>query len=82
MKQCGAKTKQDTFCQGNVLKNGRCRLHGGLSTGAKTEAGIQRQRIAHLKHGYYTNDAIAQRKQLRQLLKASNQLLAEIQLMK
>jgi hypothetical protein len=44
---CGAKTRKGQPCQAppvwNKLKdkpkNGRCKLHGGLSTGAKTDAG-------------------------------------------
>lgn len=46
---CGAKTRKGTPCnappvwdkKANSAKNGRCKLHGGLSTGAKTEAGLQ-----------------------------------------
>lgn len=72
MKRCGAKTRTGTPCQRYALKsvsNGRCRLHGGLSTGAKTEAGKQRQIASRLKHGYYTKEAIRQRRELRKLLK-------------
>ena len=29
-------------CQARALVNGRCRLHGGLSTGPRTEAGKRR----------------------------------------
>lgn len=32
---CGAKTTKGTPCQKKALKNGRCRLHGGKSTGPK-----------------------------------------------
>lgn len=32
---CGAKTRNGTPCQKRALKNGRCRLHGGKSTGPK-----------------------------------------------
>lgn len=32
---CGAKTRKGTPCQKNPLSNGRCRLHGGKSTGPK-----------------------------------------------
>jgi hypothetical protein len=31
--KCGAKTRRLTACQCPAMKNGRCRLHGGLSTG-------------------------------------------------
>jgi hypothetical protein len=44
---CDAKTRKNTLCQAppvwdknkDKAKNGRCKLHGGLSTGARTEKG-------------------------------------------
>lgn len=37
---CGAKTRAGTPCkQGGVFSNGRCKFHGGASTGPVTEAG-------------------------------------------
>ncbi|WP_419239489.1 HGGxSTG domain-containing protein [Photobacterium leiognathi] len=47
---CGAKTRQGTPCKrrGNK-KNGRCKLHGGKSTGAKTEQGKLASRVNALK---------------------------------
>jgi hypothetical protein len=37
---CGALTRKGTPCKlRGVYENGRCRLHGGLSTGPKSEAG-------------------------------------------
>ena len=37
---CSAKTRKGTPCQIKVIyKNGRCKLHGGLSTGPKTKKG-------------------------------------------
>ena len=44
--RCGAKTRQGTPCQCPGMRNGRCRIHGGLSTGPKTAAGIERIRKA------------------------------------
>lgn len=41
--RCGAKTRSGTPCRMKALySNGRCKLHGGLSTGPKTEAGKAR----------------------------------------
>jgi hypothetical protein len=40
--RCGAKTRGGTVCQCPAMPNGRCRLHGGLSTGPKTAEGIDR----------------------------------------
>lgn len=48
--RCGAKTRSGRPCQApavwdpvkNQPRNGRCRMHGGLSTGPKTPEGKQR----------------------------------------
>jgi hypothetical protein len=39
---CGAQTRKGTPCRCKALANGRCRLHGGLSTGPKTPEGKAR----------------------------------------
>ena len=36
---CGAKTRRGTMCVATAMKNGRCKNHGGLSTGPKTPEG-------------------------------------------
>ena len=37
---CGAKTRGGTPCKlTSIYKNGRCKFHGGLSTGPKTTEG-------------------------------------------
>ena len=41
---CGARTRKGTPCRCLALANGRCKLHGGLSTGPRTEEGRQRTR--------------------------------------
>ena len=41
--RCGAKTRRGAACLRPAnKKNGRCQLHGGASTGAKTEEGLAR----------------------------------------
>jgi hypothetical protein len=40
--------------------NGRCRIHGGLSTGPKTAEGIERIRQSRTKHGIYSQQWQAQ----------------------
>lgn len=37
--RCGAKTRRGTLCQCKALGSGRCKLHGGKSTGPKTAEG-------------------------------------------
>ena len=59
-KRCLAKTRRGTACQRAAYKhNGRCALHGGLSTGARTSAGLQCNSETHLKHGRRTKEKLA-----------------------
>jgi hypothetical protein len=76
--RCRAKTRKGTSCQAPAMKNGRCRLHGGKSTGPKTLGGIERIRQAHLKHGEYTKEAIASRKEFNTLLRQLKETMNEI----
>lgn len=47
---CGAKTRGGTPCRKAALKNGRCKLHGGKSTGPKDVTKLKGNKNA-LKHG-------------------------------
>ena len=50
--RCGAKKRRKkTPCGSPAMANGRCRIHGGLSTGPKTVEGIENIRKAQAKHG-------------------------------
>ena len=54
--RCDARTRSGMPCAKYPIKGKRrCRLHGGLSTGPKTEAGKARIAAAQLKHGRYLN---------------------------
>ena len=55
-----AKTRSGTPCKrvGDPI-NGRCRLHGGKSTGPRTEEGRARIAAAQFKHGNRSKAAIA-----------------------
>lgn len=52
---CRAKTRRGTSCQAppvwnklqDKARNGRCKLHGGLSTGPRTEAGREAIRASN-----------------------------------
>ncbi len=58
-KRCLAKTRRGFPCQRPAFKhNGRCGVHGGLSTGAKTVKGLKKISDANLKHGKYTKDKL------------------------
>ncbi len=49
--RCGARTRAGTTCRSPAMPNGRCRMHGGASTGARTAEGMERAKTARLKHG-------------------------------
>ena len=56
--KCGAKCKQrDGFCVNPAMKNGRCYIHGGASTGPKP------------KHGQSSKAAKEKRRVARALIK-------------
>jgi len=76
--RCGAKTRRGTSCKCPAMPNRRCRLHGGLSTGPKTQEGIERIRNANLRHGNYTVAAQRRRREVRELILRSRALLAEL----
>ena len=66
--RCGAKTRKATPCQSPAMPNGKCRMHGGASTGPRTAAGLARSRCARWKHGRYSVSATLQRRQDRWLI--------------
>jgi hypothetical protein len=73
--RCGAQTRAGTPCQraGNLL-NGRCKLHGGRSTGPLTPAGRQACGKPHVKHGDYKY--IRRTREVRWILRMSGQFMA------
>ena len=53
--RCEAKTRKGTAGQRPAkLPVGRCRLHGGASTGPKTKEGLKRLAESKTKHGRCT----------------------------
>lgn len=76
--KCGAKTRKGIPCMAPAMKNGRCRLHGGKSTGPKTSEGIERIKQAHFKHGQFAKDTIAARKEFNAILRKYRQTLKGI----
>jgi hypothetical protein len=76
--RCGAKNRRGLPCQCPAMANGRCRLHGGKSTGPRTADGIARIRRAVTRNGRYTKVARAEGAQYRQLLHDSRALLQKL----
>jgi hypothetical protein len=50
--RCGAKSRAGHACRQPAMANGRCRFHGGMSTGPRTAEGRHRAQTARLTHGF------------------------------
>ena len=70
--RCGAKTRSGPPCRSPAMPNGRCRMHGGASPGAP-----KGNRNA-LKHGRYTAEAIAERREVAALIRAMRETSEEV----
>ena len=70
--RCHARTRARTPCQSPAMANGRCRMHGGKAPGA-----AKGNRNA-LKHGRYTAEAIAERRELMALLRDMKGLVEQV----
>ena len=59
--RCGAKTRKGTPCQAPAKQPvGRCRVHGGASTGPRTKDGLARLTAARTTHGRFTKEKRAE----------------------
>ncbi len=76
--RCGAKTRAPRSgpCRAPAMTKGRCRLHGGKSTGPRTAEGLARLRAARTTHGYYTAESKAARRRAAALIAEARALLA------
>ena len=61
--RCGATRRDGGACLSPAMPNGRCRMHGGKSTGPRTKAGLARSQRSGWRHGYYSAAAIADRRE-------------------
>ena len=57
------------------MRNGRCRMHGGMSTGPRTSEGLEHSRKARWRHGYYSKEAKADRAQGRLVVRILREML-------
>lgn len=60
--RCGAGTRAGGACQAPAMRNGRCRMHGGASTGPRTSEGLARVVKARTKHGLYAAEMLELRR--------------------
>ena len=71
MQLCNARTRSgDTFRRVGSIKNGRCHLHGGKSTGLRTDEGRQRIAKAQFKHGRRSKSYLQQSHDLKAELRS------------
>ena len=75
LKKCSAKTRAGLACKNWGMPNGRCRMHGGKSTGPRTREGIERIRQANWRHGRYSAKAREERRLVRLLIRTSREVL-------
>src|SRR5262245_63475128 len=74
--RCGARSKRTSKpCRGAAMPNGRCKFHGGKSTGPRTPEGLERSRRANWKHGHFSRESKEERSRLRAALLALRDLL-------
>jgi len=76
--RCGARTRAGTPCKGPAMPNGRCRMHGGASTGPRTPEGLQRIVKARTVHGAYGAEMRELRRAMRALRKEQRRLLEQV----
>jgi hypothetical protein len=73
-RRCGAKTRSGGACRSPAVHGRkRCRMHGGAP-----RSGAPRPNQNARKHGLFTGDAVAERRQIRVLLGEARKLLEEI----
>ena len=75
--KCRAKTRKNTLCNSPAMPNGRCRMHGGKSTGAKTPEGLENIKKANFKNGFHTLESLSFRRDINQLIKENKEFLKQ-----
>ena len=74
--RCEARTRRGTLCQRpGTKRNGRCRLHGGRSTGPRTKEGLARLIASKITHGRTTK---AKREEAKRRAQVAHELRAEL----
>src|SRR5262249_17987290 len=53
-----ARTRAGCACRQPAMAIGRCRFHGGKSTGPRTTAGLAKSRAARRTHGGYSAEIV------------------------
>src|SRR5581483_3249971 len=75
--RCGAATRLGTACKSPAMRNGRCRMHGGTSTGPRTWEGRKKCAETHTVHGCYSKEHLEQRRAIR-LASRANEIAMDL----
>ncbi len=72
--RCGARSRSGRPCRSPAVRGkSRCRMHGG-ARGSGAQPGNRNA----LEHGHYSAEAIAERRQLRELLRQARELMDSV----
>jgi ribosomal protein L32 len=75
--RCGARARGGASCNSPAMQNGRCRMHGGTSTGPRTSEGLERMRRANTRHGIYSEERRRLMQAVRKLVREARQTAEE-----
>ncbi len=76
--RCGARTRSGRLCRSPAMHNGRCRMHGGASTGPRTAEGLARIAAARTRHGLYGAEMREVRRWAAELRLEAREMLDEL----
>jgi len=76
--RCGAKTRQKTSCRAPAMSNGRCRMHGGKSTGPKTPEGRKKCEMAKYRHGNFSKWMMNNRSEYRRITREARAMIEKM----
>jgi len=72
--RCGARTRRSGVCQSPAMANGRCRMHGGKSSGAPCG-----KKHGRYKNGHYTKVSLKQRQELYELIRTIKSTIKNVE---
>ena len=76
--RCGARARNGNPCRSAAMANGRCRMHGGASTGPRTAEGVARIKKARTVHGRYSAEMVELRRLMRELRDMTQATMEEV----
>lgn len=79
MKRCGAKTRAGHPCRGTPMPNGRCRMHGGKSTGPRAIEGLAAVKKASTKYGLRSKAYREEKREARRIEREISALIGALE---